>query len=207
MGIELGLGQVQSLQSIHVIQGRPSISAQTMIALIRNKFPDAYIKIEDGEGFSTCAMARCQEDKENAYVAKWDMSKAKSMGLANKDNWQKQPQTMMRWRAVSEAARFVFPDAIMNLYTPEENEEIPKTFEQELEEDFPNPNQNIEIGSAEWKILYGSLRGKFLKELSIEELEHRIEYLERKYAAKGLDDKYMEELTSLQMYHSSVTEG
>ena len=124
MGRELGLGDVQSLQSIHVIQGRPTVSAQTMIALIRKNFPDAYINIVSDCNGATCTMARSKEDKENAYVAHWNMKKAQGMNLTSKDNWRKQPENMMRWRAVSEAARFIFPDAIMNMYTPDETEDI-----------------------------------------------------------------------------------
>ena len=45
---------------------------------------------------------------------------AKTLGLAGKDNWKKQPATMLKWRAVSACARVVFPDVIQGMYTPEE---------------------------------------------------------------------------------------
>src|SRR3990167_1879798 len=46
--------------------------------------------------------------------------RATALGLASRDNWQKQPQTMLQWRAISEACRVGFPDAICGLFTPEE---------------------------------------------------------------------------------------
>ena len=189
MGAELGLQEIQSLNSIHVIQGRPSISAQTMIALIRSRFPDAIIKIRDNSEKTSvvCEMRRCKED-EGGHVACWDMKKAQAMGLSNKDNWKKQPMTMLRWRAISEAARVVFPDVIMNMYTPDEaryivNEnqeaqqakvEIDKVTSDLIEavskvkenEDLPDEKKKDGV----YEIQIGVYKGKRLDEIDINEL-------------------------------------
>lgn len=201
MGQELGLSEVQSLNSIHVIQGRPSLSAQTMIALIRKRYPDAYIKITGDDKSAACTMAVDREFIDDAYEAKWDMERAKRMGLIGKDNWIKQPGIMMKWRCVSEAARFVFPDAIMNLYTPEEAEEIKDSLQDQLNDDYGNPNAGIELGDPEYKILYGKHRGQKLKELTEAEIEARIDYLESK---KDLNENYNEILRSCRAYMENL---
>ena len=203
MGGELGLGPVQSLQAINVIQGRPSLSAQTMLALIKSKFPDAYIKIIADSTGAECTMGRHQDDK-NTYTAVWDHAKAKAMGLTGKDNWIKQFSNMCRWRCISEASRFMFPDVIMNLYSPDEIEDFTKTPQQEQDEDFPNPNENIEIGSPDFKLLYGKFRGKHINELPEPEIEERVEYLENKKATKGITPKYEEELNALVIYMQNI---
>lgn len=204
MGMELGLSEIQSLNSIHVIQGRPSLSAQTMIALIRRKYPNAYIKITGDDKQASCIMAIDREFTEDAYEAKWDLARAKQMGLIGKDNWIKQPGLMMKWRCVSEAARFVCPDAIMNLYTPDEAEEIKDNLQDELNADYGNPNEGVELGDPEYKILYGKHRGSKLKELSEQDIEARIDYLEREEKKGKLGANYLEILQSCRLYMEAL---
>ena len=49
------------------------------------------------------------------------MAWAKRMGLANKDNYLKQPLTMLAWRSISAAARLVCSEALYGVqYTPDE---------------------------------------------------------------------------------------
>ncbi len=124
MAYELDIPPMQAINGINVIQGRPTVSPQLMIALIRRKIPNAYIKIEEHAGGCDCTMARgtTNLEIEQGHKAKWDMGKASKMGLASKDNYIKQPQTMLRWRAVGEAARMIFPDILMGLYFPDELE-------------------------------------------------------------------------------------
>jgi hypothetical protein len=48
------------------------------------------------------------------------MEQAVNMQLASKDNWRKQPGTMLRHRAAAALAREVYPDVTLGLYTPDE---------------------------------------------------------------------------------------
>lgn len=123
MAKELDIPPMQALNNINVIRGKPVISPQLMIAMIRAKYPNAVIDIvqNDLDGIASCAMARAPEDKP--YVSTWTRERAAKMQLMGKDNYQKQLGTMLKWRAVSEAARTVFPDVIMGLYIPDELEE------------------------------------------------------------------------------------
>lgn len=133
MANELGIAPIQAMNGINVIQGKPCISPQLMVALIHSKIATAIISIDDSkDGVVTCTMAR--NDKTPGYTSTWDMDRAKALGLTAKDNWKKQPQTMLKWRAIGDAARTVFPDVIMGLYLPEEMESVP-------EEDKPEPVQ------------------------------------------------------------------
>lgn len=119
---ELNIPPMQALMGINVINSKATVSPQLMLGLIYRDHPEAYINVKtEGEGDKiqvSCEMAR--KKGEEPFVSVWDIEKAKKMNLIHKDNYKKQPETMLRWRAVSEAARIVFPDTIQGIYTHEE---------------------------------------------------------------------------------------
>jgi len=116
-GRELDIPPLQAINGINIIQGKPTISPQLMLGLIYRKAPEASIEIVCKENSVTVTMKR---KGGKPYSTTWDMARAAKMQLTKKDNWVKQPMTMLKWRAVSDAARVVFPDIISGLYTPEE---------------------------------------------------------------------------------------
>lgn len=116
MAQELNIPPLQALNGINVIQGKPVISPQLMIALIRSKVPNSYIEIVEREGECKCLMSRDKEDKNQIYTSTWTLERAQEMGIASKDNWKKQAGTMLKWRAVGDCARTVFPDILSGLY-------------------------------------------------------------------------------------------
>lgn len=119
---ELGIGPIQGLSGINVIQGKPSVSPELQLALIRRDAPKAFISIDiDPEKLRVkCTMAPSKDRLDEGFTSFWDMDRAKAMGLAEKDNYKKQPLTMLKWRAVGEAARTVFPHITKGLYNSEE---------------------------------------------------------------------------------------
>lgn len=117
MGRELGIGTMTSLTMIQVISGKPTVPPQLMLALARRTKELEDIKIEDDGNKCTVTIKR---KGQSAISTSFSMENAKAMGLAGKDNWTKQPQTMRQWRALAANLRLTFTDAIANLYTPEE---------------------------------------------------------------------------------------
>ena len=117
LGRELGIGAWAALSSINVIQGKPTISPQLMLALINDskQLEDMTIR-DDGDACTVTLKRRGR----TPHTAAFSMQDAAAMGLSNKDNWKKQPAIMRQWRAVAACARVVFPDVILGLYTPEE---------------------------------------------------------------------------------------
>lgn len=193
MGQELGIAPMTALQSINNIQGKPTISPQLMIALARAKFPNAYIeiKVNEEKQTATCSTARDLAQIEHAYTATWTMEKAKAMGLAVKDNYKKQPTNMLKWRAVAESFRVTFPDVLMGLYAPEEFQDFDgkeiRTVENltptaaELEEDFPIPEEEKEIGGDNYRHMSGKFKNKLMKEIEISDLEDYVILLEQRW--------------------------
>ena len=116
-GRELGIGTMAALNNIAIIQGKPTVSPQLMLALVNRSGQLEDISIQSGAEGATCTIKR---RGRAPYVARFGPKEAQAMGLAGKDNYKKQPGTMYKWRAVAEAVRFTFSDMTLGLYTPEE---------------------------------------------------------------------------------------
>src|SRR5262245_55822875 len=116
-GRELGIGMMAALNNINVIQGKPTVNPQMMLALINRSGQLEDMAIETGKDGATCTIKR---RGRTPYTARFGPAEARAMGLDGKDNYKKQPATMYQWRAVAAAARVTFPDVLNGLYTPEE---------------------------------------------------------------------------------------
>ena len=122
-GSEVGLSPMQSLQSIAVINGRPTIWGDAALALVQSSPVCEYVReyIEgDGDGM----VAVC-EAKRRGYpaptVSRFSMADAKRAGLAGKAGpWTQYPARMLALRARGFALRNAFADALRGLITAEE---------------------------------------------------------------------------------------
>jgi len=117
-GAELGLGPMQSLNSIHVIEGRTAMSPELMRAMVARHGH----RIDVVENSATaCEVKGIRSDTGSTATVRWTMEDAKLAGLAGKNNWKTYPRAMLLARATSELCRITFPDVIAGLsYTPEE---------------------------------------------------------------------------------------
>lgn len=123
LGRELGLQAMQSLRSVHVIEGRPSVSSEMLVALCL-RHPDVceyFILVE-----STDKRAAYETKRRGAQPVKlpYTIEQAQRAGLANKDNWRKNTEAMLRARAAGALARAVYPDLIAGIYVEGEVEEL-----------------------------------------------------------------------------------
>lgn len=147
MGDDLGLNPMQALNMINIIKGQISIKPQGMVALIRKHYPDAKIKITSNNDNKnprvSCLMARHQGDGDD-YESIWDWDRVVKLNLAHKDNYKNQPLTMMKWRAISDAARTMFPDIIYGVYTDDEIEDFKPNLKKEKKEPVKVENEKKE---------------------------------------------------------------
>ena len=120
-GAELGMGPMASLSGIHVIKGRPTLSAQTMLGLCLNSPVCEYFTFLADESGEAAAFWRAKRRGSEPVRMGFTLADAKVAELLGKgEGWRKYPATMLRWRAMSALARVVFPDITMGLYTSEE---------------------------------------------------------------------------------------
>lgn len=120
-GHEVGIGPLQALSKIYVVDGRPTMSAELMRALVLRAGHDFWIE-ENSNTRVTVAGRRAGRE----FVSKvtWTMDDARRAGLANKQNWQKYPRSMLLARATSELCRLMFADVLGGIsYSTEELED------------------------------------------------------------------------------------
>ena len=116
-GRELGIPTMAALGTINVIQGKPTVSPQLMLALINRSGQLENIEITGDDNGINCTMKRKGRSPHSEFFG---AKEAAAMNLSGKDNYKKQAATMYRWRAVAACARTVFPDVILGLYLPDE---------------------------------------------------------------------------------------
>lgn len=119
-GREMGYGEFASVQGIHVIQGKPAISANLMAASVKasarydyrvRQMDDSAVKIEFFE--------RVSGKLESLGVSTFTADDAKRAGT---QNFQKFPRNMMFARAMSNGVKWFCPDVFFGnvVYVPEE---------------------------------------------------------------------------------------
>jgi len=119
MGMELGLSATQAFRSIHVIKGKPCLSADLMVGLC--KASPACRCFELVESTDEIATYRTQRKGESETAMSFTMKDAQRAGLVvDGGNWRKYPAAMLRARAASALARAVYPDVCAGMYTPDE---------------------------------------------------------------------------------------
>lgn len=110
-GKELGLTPMNAFSHIHVIQGKPTISAELMLSLIYKNCPGAIVNYVETTN-QKCVINAKRPGHTFAQFS-YTLDEARQAQLLNKDSWKNYPSAMLRARTVSIVARAVFPDAIM----------------------------------------------------------------------------------------------
>lgn len=125
MGAELGLPPLQALQNIAVINGRPSVWGDSLIAIARAHPGCEYITetFDDQTMTATCTVKRRGEPEQKRHFSKADAELANLWG--KKGPWQTTPKRMLQMRARGFALRDVFPDALRGIALAEESRDIP----------------------------------------------------------------------------------
>jgi hypothetical protein len=127
-GSEVGLSPMQSLQSIAVINGRPTIWGDAALALVQACPVCEYVReYMEGEGDNLTAVC---EAKRQGYpspsVSRFSVADAKKAGLWGKSGpWTQYPSRMLQLRARGFALRNAFADALRGLVTAEEAQDYP----------------------------------------------------------------------------------
>lgn len=110
-GKELGIPPMQAFSSIAIISGKPTISAELMLALIYRNVPGAVVDFIEITAKVCVISAKRPGGKLSTFS--FSIEEAKNAGLLNKENWTKYPSAMLRARCISAMARAMFPDALM----------------------------------------------------------------------------------------------
>lgn len=121
-GMEIGLQPLQSMQSIAVINGRPSIWGDAMLALVRSS---GLLEAINEEVTDTKAVCTIKRRGEQEVVREFSMQDAKQAGLSGKQGpWAQYPKRMLQMRARAFAMRDVFPDVLRGVHVAEEAQDM-----------------------------------------------------------------------------------
>ena len=122
-GAEIGLPPLQAMQNIAVINGRPSVWGDAVIALVRGSGLLESIQEDIGDSAATCTVKR---RGEGATARTFTLDDAKKAGLLGKQGpWSQYPKRMLQMRARAWALRDVFPDVLRGVFIAEEAQDMP----------------------------------------------------------------------------------
>jgi hypothetical protein len=126
-GAEVGLGPLQAIQNIAVINGRPSIWGDAALALVQGHPAYAgHKEWVEGEGDARAGYCQVQRKGQAPEVRSFSVADAKKAGLWGKSGpWQQYPERMLQLRARGFALRDQFADALRGVITREEALDTP----------------------------------------------------------------------------------
>ncbi len=126
--VELGIPIMTGLQSVAVINGRPSVFGDTALGLVRASGKLEWIReYFEGEGEDRKAVCEVKRDSDpDPVVSEFSIADARRANLWKKTGpWTEYPQRMMKFRARGFALRDAFGDVLRGLYTAEEAMDMP----------------------------------------------------------------------------------
>jgi hypothetical protein len=117
-GRALGLEPMAAIQGIHVVEGKPTASAQLIGALVRNAGHRLRVVGDDTQATATIRRA---DDPDFEFTATWSIQRAAKANLTGKGVWKSYPAAMLKARAITEVARDACPEVLAGVaYTAEE---------------------------------------------------------------------------------------
>jgi hypothetical protein len=121
MGAELGIAPTQAVQGIAVINGRPAVWGDLLLAVIQKSSNYEWHKesFDASAMTATCVMKR--KGNPEPFVASFSQKDAETAGLWKKQGpWQTNPKRMLQLRARAFCGRNAFADALKGLASAEE---------------------------------------------------------------------------------------
>lgn len=116
-GREAGIPPMRALSHVHMVDGRPSMSAEQKRAQALAAGHDiVYVETTT----ERCVVKGRRTGSDQWSTVTWSKDDAKAAGLLGKDNWRKWPRRMLQARATGELCDMLFPDATAGLATTEE---------------------------------------------------------------------------------------
>lgn len=133
MGAELGVTPFQSLQNIAVINGRPTMWGDLVLAIVRRSGIMEYIREREPDEADQAEEGRCEVKRvgdAEPVIRRFTVQMADDAGLIKRSGtsgpWATYRGRMLQMRARSWALRDAFPDVLKGLQLREEVEDYPE---------------------------------------------------------------------------------
>jgi len=119
-----GLHPATAARDFHIIQGRPALKADAMLA----RFQNAGGKVTWRDYADDKVTGVFSHPNGGELAVTWTIEQANKIGLVKPGSgWQKFPRAMLRSRCISEGIRSVFPGSVTGFYSPDEVENFETT--------------------------------------------------------------------------------
>jgi len=116
-----GLHPATAARDYHIIQGRPALKADAMLA----RFQAAGGKVDWKIYTDQNVTGIFTHPNGGSLELSWTIEQARKIGLIKSGGgWEKYPRAMLRARVVSEGIRTIYPGCVIGTYTPEEVEDF-----------------------------------------------------------------------------------
>jgi len=139
MGLDLGLSPMQAVQNIAVINGRPCLWGDAMLAVCKNSPSWEWMaETQTGEGERMVATCRVKRRGEPEVVTTFSFGEAKAAGLTGKGPWRSYPKRMLQMRARGFALRDAYPDVLRGIAPAEEVADYPTSPNAPIDEQQPD---------------------------------------------------------------------
>ena len=130
-GAELNLTVLQSLNSLHVINGKVGMSADLIVGRVKAHRLCRYFRLVESSDTKATYETLREGDPEPTRMT-FTLDDAKRMGVLGKDNWKMHTPDMLRARCKAKLSRAVYEDVVGGYYTPEELAEAPREEERDV---------------------------------------------------------------------------
>lgn len=118
-GRELGIPATVALRGIVVVQGKPTCSAELMMALVHRTYGQSAMRVFKTDN-EACTVQYRQQGWDGVSEYTFTIEDARRANLLKNPTWNMYPAAMLRARAISAVVRFAFPECISGVYTPDE---------------------------------------------------------------------------------------
>lgn len=126
-GRELGLQSMASLRAIHIVEGKPSLAADLIQALVIRSGKAEYFRCTARSATSCTFVTKRHGNPEFALtITIEEMRKAwpKDQAAWDKSGWGKNPADMLVARCRAKLARLEYPDVVHGIYSDDEAREM-----------------------------------------------------------------------------------
>jgi len=149
-GLEVGLKPMQALQNIAVINGRPSLYGDSMLAIVMGSAVFGSVKetFDDKTMTAICTASRKDGTTNTQTFSKQDAELAglwmRQSAKGNSMPWSSYPKRMLKMRARSFCLRDTFPDILSGIIASEEAQDYPQS-----ESDIQEPQVTVILSITE----------------------------------------------------------
>jgi 5'-3' exonuclease len=125
-GRELGMSATASLRGFHIIDGKPTLAADLIRALVIRSGAAEYFRCTERSATRATFATKRKDDHDAPPISlTYTIEEAQQAWKGderswNASGWGKNPADMLVARAGSKLARLVYPDIVHGIYSPEE---------------------------------------------------------------------------------------